>query len=128
MKQYDIVWANMPAPIGRRPVLLLTRTPAYEYLANVIAVEVTSTIRGIAQEVPLGLARGCASGRWPIATTCMLYRNACSGNESASCPHLASGKSNVRSDMHSIGRNSKCSKARVVERLQNVYPSTSAIR
>lgn len=58
MKQYDIVWANMPAPIGRRPVLLLTRTPAYEYLANVIAVEVTSTIRGIAQEVPLGSREG----------------------------------------------------------------------
>ena len=58
MKQYDIMWANMPAPIGRRPVLLLTRTAAFDYLNNVIVVEVSSTIRGIAQEVPLGAREG----------------------------------------------------------------------
>jgi mRNA-degrading endonuclease toxin of MazEF toxin-antitoxin module len=39
-------------------VLLLTRTPAYEYLNKVIVAEVTTTIRDIAQEVPLGLAEG----------------------------------------------------------------------
>lgn len=47
MKQYDIWWANLPEPAGRRPVLLMSRTPAYEYLSRVVVVEVTSTVRGI---------------------------------------------------------------------------------
>jgi mRNA interferase MazF len=50
MKQYELRWANLPAPIGRRPVLLLTRTPAYAYLNKVIVSEVTSTVRQIPQE------------------------------------------------------------------------------
>ena len=53
MNQYEIRWADLPAPIGRRPVLLLTRTRAYAYLNKVIVAEVTTTIRGIAQELPL---------------------------------------------------------------------------
>ena len=58
MRQYEIRWANLPEPIGRRPVLLLTRTPAYEYLNKVIVAEVTSTIRGIPQEVSVGKREG----------------------------------------------------------------------
>jgi mRNA interferase MazF len=58
MKQYEIRWASLPAPIGRRPVLLLTRTPAYQYLAKGIVAEITTTIRGIPQEVPLGRREG----------------------------------------------------------------------
>ncbi len=61
MKQYDIWWAELPPPVGRRPVLLLTRTPAYDYLNKVIVAEVTTTIRGIPQEVPLGEVEGVAS-------------------------------------------------------------------
>ena len=45
LQQYEIRWANMPEPIGRRPVLLLSRTPAYEYLNKVIVAEITTTIR-----------------------------------------------------------------------------------
>lgn len=60
MRQYDIWWADLPPPVGRRPVLLLTRSTAYAYLNKVIVVEVTSTIRGIPQEVPLGRAEGLA--------------------------------------------------------------------
>ena len=58
MRQYDIRWANLPEPIGRRPVLLLTRTAAYAYLNRVIVAEITSTIRGIVQEVSLGADEG----------------------------------------------------------------------
>ena len=36
MKQFDIMWANLPGPIGRRPVVLLTRTPGYTYLNKVL--------------------------------------------------------------------------------------------
>lgn len=58
MKQFDIMWANLPKPIGRRPVLLLTRTPGYAYLNKVVIAEVTSTIRGIPQEVAVGEPEG----------------------------------------------------------------------
>ena len=58
MKQYEIWWANLPPPAGRRPVLLLSRDAAYPYLNKFAVVEITTTIRGIAQEVPLGRAEG----------------------------------------------------------------------
>ena len=58
MRQYEIRWASLPPPIGRRPVLLLTRTAAYEYLAKVVVAEVTSTVRGIPQEIALGRREG----------------------------------------------------------------------
>lgn len=48
----------MPRPIGRRPVLLLSRTPAYAYLNKVVVAEVTSTLRGIPQEIAVGAEEG----------------------------------------------------------------------
>jgi mRNA interferase MazF len=60
MRQYELRWANMPAPIGRRPVVLLSRTPAYDYLNKVIVAEITTTIRGIPQEVEVGKKEGLA--------------------------------------------------------------------
>jgi mRNA interferase MazF len=58
MRQFDIMWANLPSPIGRRPVVLLTRAPAYAYLNKVLIAEVTSTVRNIPQEVPIGPLEG----------------------------------------------------------------------
>lgn len=58
MKQYEIHWAELPMPIGRRPVILLTRSAAYEYLNKVIVAEITTMIRGIPQEVLLGRPEG----------------------------------------------------------------------
>ena len=58
MRQYELRWANLPAPIGRRPVLLLTRTAAYAYLSKVIVGEVTSAVRKIPQEVAVGRREG----------------------------------------------------------------------
>ena len=58
MKQYEIRWADMPLPIGRRPVVLLSRTAAYAYLNKIIVTEVTTTIRNIPQELALGPAEG----------------------------------------------------------------------
>jgi mRNA interferase MazF len=60
MKQYEIWWADLPAPLGRRPVLLLTRSPAYGYLNRAIVAEITTTIREIPQEVPVGEPEGLA--------------------------------------------------------------------
>ena len=58
MKQFDIMWANFPDPIGRRPVLLMTRTSGYAYLNKILIAEVTSTVRSIPQEVPVGKHEG----------------------------------------------------------------------
>jgi mRNA interferase MazF len=58
VKQYELWWAQLPSPAGRRPVMLLSRDLAYEFLNNVLIVEVTSTIRHIPQEVFLGPREG----------------------------------------------------------------------
>jgi len=50
----------MPEPVGRRPVLLLSRDAAYDYLHRFIVVEITSTFRNIPVEVGLGRAEGLA--------------------------------------------------------------------
>jgi len=58
LRQLDVWWARLPAPLGRRPVLLLTRPGGYAYLNRVLVAEVTTTVRGIPQEVPLGTREG----------------------------------------------------------------------
>lgn len=58
MKQYEIWWAELPKPAGRRPVLLLSRDDAYGVLNKFVAAEITATIRHIPIEVPLGKAEG----------------------------------------------------------------------
>jgi len=61
VKQYEIWWAALSATAGRRPVLLLSRDSAYDYLNKFAVVEITSTVRNIAVEVPLGRAEGMPS-------------------------------------------------------------------
>ena len=56
MKQYELWWAQLPA--GRRPVLLLSRNDSYQYLNKFVVAEITTTIRYIAIEVPLGPREG----------------------------------------------------------------------
>ncbi len=58
MRQFEIWWADLPRPAGRRPVLLLTRNSGYPYLTKFIAVEITSTVRDIASEIRLGPDEG----------------------------------------------------------------------
>src|SRR4051812_24332964 len=58
VKQYEIWWAELPEPVGTRPILLLSRDGAYQYLHRVLAVEITSHRRGIPQEVELGAREG----------------------------------------------------------------------
>ena len=54
MKQFEIWWANLPQPAGRRPVLLLSRNDAYSYLNKFVVAEIATTIRHIPVEVLLG--------------------------------------------------------------------------
>ena len=58
MRQYEIWWASLPPPVGRRPVLLLSRDSAYAVLNKVIVAEVTSTVRDIPVEVRLAGREG----------------------------------------------------------------------
>lgn len=60
MTQYELWWAELALPVGRRPVLLLSRAPAYHYLSRIIIAEVSTTIRDIPQEVLLGRREGLA--------------------------------------------------------------------
>lgn len=63
MRRGEIWWAHLPTPIGRRPVLLLSRDEAYRVRTAVTVAEVTTTIRHIPVEVPLtkedGMPKSC---------------------------------------------------------------------
>ena len=54
MKRGEIWWAELDPPAGRRPVLLLSRDEAYTIRELVIVAPVTTRIRHIPSEVPLG--------------------------------------------------------------------------
>ena len=54
MRRGEVWWAELPLPIGRRPVLLLSRDTAYSVRTSVAVGLVTRTIRNIPVEVPLG--------------------------------------------------------------------------
>ena len=57
-RQFDIWWAQLPDPVGRRPIILLGRSVGYAYLSRILVAEVTTTVRGIPQEVSLGRREG----------------------------------------------------------------------
>ena len=64
MKRGEVRWYRFSRPDKRRPVLLLTRDSALEFLGEVTVAPVTSTIRDIPSEVVLttedGMPRACA--------------------------------------------------------------------
>ena len=64
MRRGEIRWYRFAAPDKRRPVLLLTRDSALEFLGEVAVAPITSTIRDIPTEVVLtpgdGMPRECA--------------------------------------------------------------------
>ena len=54
MRRGEVWWADLDPPIGRRPVVLLSRDDAYSIRSYFIATPVTTRARGIASEVSLG--------------------------------------------------------------------------
>jgi len=58
MRRGEVWWAQLPLPVGRRPVVLLSRDEAYAVRNAITVAEVTSTIRGIPVEVELGPEEG----------------------------------------------------------------------
>ncbi len=64
MRRGEVRWYRFPKPDKMRPVLILTRDSALEFLGEVTVAPITSTIRDIPSEVALdaadGLPRACA--------------------------------------------------------------------
>lgn len=58
MRRGDIWWARLPAPMGSRPVVLLSRDEAYRVRDLVTVAPITTTVRDLPVEVPLGTAEG----------------------------------------------------------------------
>ncbi len=58
MRRGEVWWAELPLPIGRRPVVLLSRDAAYRVRTLVTVGMLTRTIRAIPVEVPLGMENG----------------------------------------------------------------------
>ena len=54
MRRGDVWWAELPPPVGRRPVVLLSRDVAYKVRTSITVGIVTSVARNIPVEVPLG--------------------------------------------------------------------------
>ena len=61
MQRGEIWWAELPAPAGRRPVLLLSRDSAYKVRTSVTVAVITRTIRKIPVEVSLDKTDGMPS-------------------------------------------------------------------
>lgn len=72
MRRCEVWWAEMPKPVGRRPVVLVSRDSAYAVRASISVVEVSTTVRSIPSEVPLsrrdGLPKKCVANTDNIVT------------------------------------------------------------
>ena len=72
MRRGEIWWAELMPPAGRHPVLLLSRNEAYAVRELVTVAPVTTRMRHIPSEVPLGpedgLPKSCVVNLDTIAT------------------------------------------------------------
>jgi mRNA interferase MazF len=64
MKRGEVRWYKFSKPDKRRPVVILTRDSALEFLGEVTVAPITSTIRAVPSEVVLtesdGMPKACA--------------------------------------------------------------------
>jgi len=58
MRRGEVWWADLPKPVGRRPVVLVSRDEAYAVRLLVTVIPVTTRVRNIPVEIPLGRAEG----------------------------------------------------------------------
>ncbi|MDP2905934.1 MAG: type II toxin-antitoxin system PemK/MazF family toxin [Candidatus Omnitrophota bacterium] len=86
MRRGEVWWAEQPEPVGRRPVVLLSRDEAYEVRNAVTAAQITTTVRNIPVEVFLdekdGLPHKCVVNLDTITTIrkAILTKRICSLN------------------------------------------------
>ncbi len=90
MRRCDVWWADLPAPAGKRPVVLLSRNEAYTIRQLVTVAPVTTRIRSIPTEVPLGredgLPKRCVINVDTITTIISIFtgttnKRHCCGND-----------------------------------------------
>jgi mRNA interferase MazF len=62
VRRGEVWWADLPAPIGSRPVVLVSRQDAYDVRDFLLVVPVTTRVRQIPAEVALGASQGVRTG------------------------------------------------------------------
>ena len=72
VKRGEVWWADLPRPAGGRPVVLISRDEAYAVRDLITVAPVTTRVRGIPVEVPLGrqegMPRSCTANLDTITT------------------------------------------------------------
>jgi mRNA interferase MazF len=58
MQRGDVCWVLLDPPDKRRPAVILTRDSAIGYLSALTVAPITTTIRQLITQVPLGLSDG----------------------------------------------------------------------
>jgi mRNA interferase MazF len=58
MRRAEVWWAELPPPVGSRPVVVLTRDAVLHSIEAIVVTLVTRTVRGVPTEVPLGRRQG----------------------------------------------------------------------
>lgn len=58
MKRGEVWWAELPPPVGTRPVIVLTRDAVLDNIGGIVVALVTRTVRQLPTEVPLGRRQG----------------------------------------------------------------------
>lgn len=58
MQRGEVWWAHFPKPVGKRPVVILSRAQAIQVRSHVTVAQVTRTIRNIPVEIELGPKEG----------------------------------------------------------------------
>ena len=58
MRRAELWWAELPPPVGSRPVVILTRDAVLHSIGSIVVALVTRTIRELPTEVVLGRKQG----------------------------------------------------------------------
>ena len=58
MKRGEVWWAELPPPVGNRPVVILTRDAVLPNIGAIVVALVTRTVRQLPTEVVLGRRQG----------------------------------------------------------------------
>jgi mRNA interferase MazF len=58
VKRGEAWWAELPPPVGSRPVVILTRDSVLQSIGGIVVALVTRTIRQLPTEVVLGRRQG----------------------------------------------------------------------
>lgn len=58
MRRCEVWWAELPPPVGSRPVVIPTRDAVVNSIGSLVVGLVTRTVRGLETEVALGRREG----------------------------------------------------------------------